>query len=84
MLLNTVLLMIVRRANKGVKKTTIQVKTILVAILAFLGYKAYVLIGGETPARFVVEYSFVTVAMAYYWTMGNNYKKFIIDYELTA
>ena len=41
MLLNLILLMIVRRINKGVKKFTIQLKTVLVILLGFLGYQVY-------------------------------------------
>lgn len=84
MLLNTILMAVVRRTNKGVKKMTVQLKAVLTAVLALLGYQAYVIIGGESPLRFVVEYGFITIVLVYYWSMGNNYKKFIIDYELTA
>lgn len=84
MLLNTILLFMVRKWNKGVKKTTIQVKAILVGILAFLGYREYIIPEDMPQQRFIVEYGYVFIVLAYYWSMGNNYKKFIIDYELTA
>lgn len=82
--LNTGLSMYVRRLNKGVKKGGVQIKLVLTVVLLVFGYQAYILIGGESPARFIVEYGYVFTILCYYWSMSGNYKKYIIDYELTA
>ena len=82
--LNTILSIYVRRVNNGIKKSGVQVKIVLTIVLLVFGYQAYILIGGESPARFIVEYGFVFTVLAYFWSMSKNYKKYIIDYELTA
>ena len=81
---NTALNWYARKVNRGVKKSGVQIKLALTGILLFLTYQAYVLPTGDRPERNMVEYGWVATVLAYYVSMSRNYKKYILDYELTA
>jgi hypothetical protein len=82
--MNTILLFIVRKLNGGVKKAGVEIKLVINVILIVIGAITYDLVGGESPLRFICEYAYVLTTLAYYWSLSKSYKKYIIDYELTA